>query len=100
VLLALFEVVTEARLKALLTREELFLAIRRERQRDNTLSGRALARKFRVSTRTVAAALASPVPPAADSGHRKIHIRGHHDPHGRPDQSRTGGRHVLSVTAA
>lgn len=63
-MIALLAVAMEARLKSLLTREELFLAIRREKQRDPTLSGRALARQFQVTTRTVAAALVSPAPPA------------------------------------
>lgn len=58
-------------MKALLTREELFVAIRREKQRDGSLSGRALCKLFRVSNRTVAAALASPVPPAPKPRRRR-----------------------------
>ena len=46
-----------------LSREEKFEAIRRERRLDPQASGRTLAAKFKVSRRTVAAALASPVPP-------------------------------------
>ena len=43
-------------------RVELFAAIRRDRRDDPAVSGRTLAKRFRVSRRTVAAALANAVP--------------------------------------
>jgi hypothetical protein len=45
-----------------MSRVELFAAIRRDRRDDPTVSARALAQRYRVSRRTVAAALASAVP--------------------------------------
>ena len=44
------------------SRVELFAAIRRDRRDDPAVSGRTLAKRFRVSRRTVAAALANAVP--------------------------------------
>lgn len=49
--------------KPLLSRLALFEVIRRERSLGPQVSGRTLSKRFRVSRRTVAAALASPVPP-------------------------------------
>jgi hypothetical protein len=45
-----------------MSRVELFAAIRRDRRAEPTVSARALAKRYRVSRRTVAAALASAVP--------------------------------------
>jgi hypothetical protein len=45
-----------------MSRVELFAVIRRDRREDPTVSARTLARRYRVSRRTVAAALASAVP--------------------------------------
>ena len=45
-----------------MSRVELFAAIRRDRRADPTVSGRSLAKRYRVSRRTVAAALANAVP--------------------------------------
>jgi hypothetical protein len=46
-----------------MSRVELFAAIRRDRRDDPTVSARMLAARYRVSRRTVRAALASAVPP-------------------------------------
>jgi transposase len=46
-----------------MSRVELFAAIRRDRRDDPTVSARTLAARYRVSRRTVRAALASAVPP-------------------------------------
>jgi hypothetical protein len=45
-----------------MSRVELFAAIRRDRRADPTVSARTLAKRYRVSRRTVGAALASAVP--------------------------------------
>jgi transposase len=45
-----------------MSRVELFAAIRRDRRADPTVSARTLAKRYRVSRRTVAAALANAVP--------------------------------------
>jgi hypothetical protein len=46
-----------------MSRVELFAAIRRDRREDPTVSARTLAKRYRVSRRTVGAALAGAVPP-------------------------------------